>query len=67
MLSLPLRKDINGWKCSLLPTMEIELDIDHISILLKLNRNEDEPLTLSLFLPGFSAVQFSSVQSLSRV
>ena len=67
MLSLPQRKGINGWQCSLLPTMEIELVIDHISILLKLNRNEDEPLTLSLFLPGFSAVQFSSVQSLSRV
>ena len=50
-----------GVSISLLPTMEIKLDIDHISVLLKLNGNEEEPLTLSLFLPGFSAIQFSSV------
>lgn len=38
---------------SLLLTMEVELDIDHISILLKLTKNEQETITFFLCFPGF--------------
>lgn len=37
---------------SLLLIMEVELDIYHICILLKLTRNEQETVTLFLCLPG---------------